>query len=178
MIICITGLPAAGKSSVGMVLKEEGFRVYELGDMIRRMMKEHGIELTPESDKKFIVSMRKRYGKFVFVERFAKKVNIGKASNIAIVGVRSRPELEYLKRQAKNVVTIAILAPSRLRFERMKERKRPDAQRTYAEFLKRDRREIRFGLWGAIDGADYVIAGTGTIPQLRNEVERILKLLG
>ena len=176
MIVCITGLPAAGKSSVGKILKEKGFRVYELGDIVREMMSKQGIALTPESDRKFTVMIRKRYGSLVTVKYLVKKVNLRKKANIAIIGVRSKPELDYIKRQAK-VVTIAVLAPSRLRFERMRRRKRPDAQRTYSEFLKRDRKEVGFGVWGAINSADYVIAGTGAIPQLRKEVIQIIGLI-
>lgn len=174
MIVCVTGMPAAGKSSVGAVLKGMGFNVYELGDIVRMMMRERGIQINPESDKKFTVWLRKRYGGLVTVKRLAKEVDLGGSGKTAVVGIRSKPELDYIRAHGRSL-TVAVLAPSRLRFRRMRRRGRRDAQKTYADFLKRDRKEERWGLWSAIKSADYVIAGTGTLAQLKDEVRQVMK---
>lgn len=175
MIVCITGMPAAGKSSIGKALKRMGYTTYELGDIVRKMMRERHIRVTPESDREFTIWLRKRYGGLVTIKRLAKEVDLRKADKIAIIGVRSRPELDYIRKRGKTL-TIAILAPARLRYLRMKGRGRADAQHTFAEFRRRDRREERFGLWGAIKSADYVISGTGTIPQLQKEVKEVVEI--
>ncbi len=178
MIICITGLPGAGKSTTGKILESMGYKVYELGDIVRKMMKKEGIALTPESDKKFTTSLRRMRGNLVTVKYLLKEVRLGSKSKIAIVGVRSKAELDYLRKQSK-IITIAIVAPTKLRFERIKKRKRPDAPRTLKEFVNdRDKKEASWGEIGAIKSADYIIAGTGTVPQLRKEVEQIMRLIG
>ncbi len=175
MIVCVTGTPAAGKSSVGKVLSHMGFKIYELGDIVRRMMRDKEIALTPESDRKFTIWLRKSHGRLVTVRKLASEVDLSRGRNIAIIGVRSKPELDYIRKKGKTVA-IAIIAPSRLRFQRMRKRGRADAQKTYADFVKRDKKEERFGLWGAIESADYVISGTSTIPQLTKEVRQIVRL--
>lgn len=176
MIICITGLPGAGKSAAGRILGRMGYRVCELGDIVREMMRKQGIRITPESDKHFTIDLRRRHGKLVTVKYLLRRVNLRGKRNIVIVGVRSKAELDYLRKRAK-IVTVAVVAPVRLRFKRIKKRGRPDTPRTLAKFIRdRDKKEARWGELRAIRSADYIIAGTGTIPQLRREIEKILEL--
>ena len=35
LIVCLTGMPGAGKSTVAIVLKEKGFSVIIMGDIVR-----------------------------------------------------------------------------------------------------------------------------------------------
>lgn len=172
----MTGLPAAGKSSVGAILKSSGFRVYEIGDAVRDIMRRRGIPLTPESDRIFTVKMRRKHGRAVFVKLLLRNVRIDGKSKVAIIGIRSRADLRYVKKRGR-ILTMAIVAPIKLRYERIRKRGRPDMPRSLAEFRVRDRREERFGLLGAIRGADFVVSGAGTIPQLRKEVREILASL-
>ena len=175
MIICITGLPGAGKSTAGKILGRMGYRIYELGDIVREMMNEQGIKLTPESDRQFTMSLRKRHGNLVTVRYLLKKVKLGSNRNIAIVGIRSKAELDYIRKRAK-VVTIAVVAPVKLRFERIKRRRRPDAPGTIAEFVRdRDEKEAKWGELAAIKSADYIVSGAGNIVGLRHAVRTVLK---
>ncbi|MDE1874403.1 MAG: AAA family ATPase [Candidatus Micrarchaeota archaeon] len=172
-IVCITGMPAAGKSSVGRILAKRGFKVYELGDIVREMMSQMGIAVTPESDKKFTIWMRKRYGNLVTVKRLSKEVNLKKARRVAIVGLRSKPEIDYLRRYG-SVTIIAVVAPLKQRYYRVVKRGRPDAPRSVAEFERRDKKEEGWGLLAAIRSADFMIAGTGNFRQLEKSVGEAL----
>ncbi len=175
MIICITGLPGAGKSTAGMILKGMGYRVYELGDIVRQMMGERGIKITAESDREFTVRLRKEHGALVTVKRLLKKVRLGSKSNIAIVGIRSKAELDYIRKRA-DTVTIAVVAPVRIRFERTKRRGRADAPKTLAEFVRdRDAKEARWGQLAAIKSADYIISGAGNIASLKKAIHSVLE---
>lgn len=180
MIICITGLPGAGKSSVGKLLSTMGFRTYELGDVVRGLMKKEGIRLTPESDKEFTVYLKKKYGKAVVVRRLLEKVKLNKVGKVAIVGVKNKPELDYIKSKSRSpVVTIAVVAPVRLRFQRTRMRGRADAPRTLAEFIKnRDRKEARWGETDTIKNADYIISDTGTMADLKKNVRLVISQTG
>jgi dephospho-CoA kinase len=175
MIICITGLPGAGKTSVAKILQRRGFKAYELGDVVREMMRKQGIPITPDSDKKFTIELRKKHGNLVTVQYLLKKVKLKRHAKIAIVGVRSKYELDYIKKHAP-VVTIAVVAPAKLRYERIKKRGRPDAPRSLREFIvDRDKKEEKWGLLKAIGSADYVISGAGNIIGLKHAVYAILK---
>jgi len=46
LIVCLTGMPGAGKSSVASFLKEKGFTVVTMGDVIREEAKRQGLEPT------------------------------------------------------------------------------------------------------------------------------------
>ena len=74
MIVCVTGLPGAGKSHVAEILRGMGFKTYELGDILRGMMKEQGIEISPEGLRRFSVVARRKYGYDYEARRLAKKI--------------------------------------------------------------------------------------------------------
>ena len=46
LIVCLTGMPGAGKSSVASFLKEKGFVVMTMGDVVREEAKRQGLEPT------------------------------------------------------------------------------------------------------------------------------------
>jgi dephospho-CoA kinase len=181
MIICITGLPGAGKSTAGRILERKGFKVYELGDIVREMMRRQRIRLTPESDREFTISLRRKYGKLVTVKHLFKRVKLDSRSKIAIIGVRSKSELDYIRRRSRRarVVTVAVVAPVKLRFARIKKRGRPDTPRTLAEFIRnRDDKEVAWGEIGAIKSADYIVSGSGTNADLKAAISNILEAEG
>ena len=174
MIICVTGLTGSGKGSVGKILGEMGFRVYDLGDEIREMMKESGMEISPENDKKFTIGIRKRYGKLVVVKHLLKKIKLGSAHKTAILGIRSNEELDCIRKRAK-AVSVAVVAPVRTRFERAMKRGRPDSYNTLAAFVKnKDEKDAGMGMLDVIKGADYVIANTSTHTELKKSVGLML----
>ena len=178
MIICITGLPAAGKSETAELMRKTGFRVYGIGTLIREKMTEEGIPITPETDRTFPVNLRKRYGKTAAAKILFQKLHTAKHGNLVIEGIRSRAEIAYIRRRMGNVVVIAVVAPLKTRFGRSKKRRRADAPRTLQDFVRdKDRKEGRWGMLGAIKAADYVIANTGTKADLRRSVERIVQSL-
>ena len=91
------------------------------------------------------------------------------------MGFRTKANMDFIRRRAK-VVSIAVTAPVKTRFLRLTSRRRPDDPKTMAEFIRqRDAKEIRFGILRVINEADYVIAHTGTLQQLRKSVASILK---
>ncbi|MGA3020771.1 MAG: AAA family ATPase [Candidatus Micrarchaeales archaeon] len=173
MIVCVIGMPGAGKSQVADVLRRMDFRTYELGDVVRGMMKEQDIEITPESLRKFSIVARRKYGYDYEARRLIKKINL-KEGNIAIVGFRTKANLDFIKKHAK-VTSIAVIAPAKIRYLRLSSRRRPDDPKTMTEFMRqRDRKEIRFGILKVIKGADYVIANTGTVADLKKSVQMVM----
>ncbi len=176
MIVGITGMTGAGKGMAGDVLKKMRFKTYDIGDVVREMMREAGIPITFETDKQFTVSMRKKYGKLVMIKSLLKRIKINKESKVAIIGIRSIAELEYIKSRVGRVLLIALVAPQRLRFRRVKERGRHGVPKTMQEFIARDKREEKVGIIGVMNAADYVIANTGTQADLRKGIQKIIKL--
>ncbi len=168
-------MPAAGKGEVAEILKKKGFIVYGMGSMIRGLMAEQGVPVTPKSDKEFTIAIRKKYGKAVAAKLLMGKIGKTNTDKLVIEGIRSPFELDYIKKRMR-VVIIAIVAPLRMRFARSKKRGRPDAPQTLQQFVKnKDKKEEKFGLLRVIARADYVIANTGTKADLRKNVDKVVK---
>lgn len=171
----------AGKSTLGMVLAKRGYMVYELGDIVRQLMRESGTIITPDSDRKFSERLRKKYGSTVTPRLLLDKIKIGKNGKIAIVGVRSKKELDYIKKRLRGrgrIVTIAVVAPVRIRYERVRKRNRPDTPKSLAAFIKdKDAKEEKWGIKDAINSADYVVSGAGSVAELRKDANRLFSAL-
>ncbi|MDQ4101011.1 MAG: AAA family ATPase, partial [Thermoproteota archaeon] len=62
LIVCLTGMPGAGKSSVASFLKEKGFTVITMGDVIREEAKRQGLEPTDVNLGKMMLKLRQDLG--------------------------------------------------------------------------------------------------------------------
>ncbi len=69
---------------------------------------------------------------------------------------------------------IYIVAPWRLRFERLLRRGRPDDPKTVEDFLMRDLRELRYGLGDLIARADYILVNDTSMEEFREKVRGVL----
>ena len=49
LIICLTGMPGAGKSTVANSLKEKGFLVITMGDIVREEARQRNLEMTDDN---------------------------------------------------------------------------------------------------------------------------------
>ena len=189
-MVTVVGLPGSGKSLAADMLKERGFEVIELGDIWRELLKKsHISRFDPKGTREFTRKIRQRYGKDVYARYAFKKVQ-KKRHLVAIMGIRSTYEMNYLKHHLDNIYTIALLAPVEMRFERLKTRGKPEDPKTFKDFKwlnMRERRgfmkapsEEKHGVMHIIRSADFVIANTSTVKKLEENlaevVEKIKKL--
>ena len=49
LVVCITGMPGAGKSTIVLKLKEQGYETFSLGDGVRSEAKKQNLEPTGEN---------------------------------------------------------------------------------------------------------------------------------
>lgn len=176
MIVGITGMPGAGKSEVASILQRQGFKVVEMGDAVKEMMQARGIELTNESFRTFATQIRKKYGKTVVAKETTRIVAKMKNRNICIAGIRSTYEIDYFRKRLGNIKIIAVIAPKKVRFRRLKSRQRKDDPLTKSGFRFREQKEKSWGLYDAIKRADFVITNMGTSNQLRADVKDVVRL--
>jgi dephospho-CoA kinase len=174
MTICITGMPYSGKSEAAAALRRKGFRIVEMSDSVRELMKKERV--IAKSVDEFAVGERRRSGKAVFAKLTAKRVT-KPLSKLVINGVRSVDEIRYLKRELDpKLLVVAITSPRELRYERFLKNK--DASKySYKEFLSHDRCNMKLGIGKVITRADIVIANTGKIAELRSDVNKMIKMV-
>jgi dephospho-CoA kinase len=176
LIVCLTGMPGAGKSSVASFLKEKGFVVMTMGDVVREEAKRQGLEPTDINLGKMMFKLRQDLGPgavgHIVLQKLARD---GSSSNVVIDGIRSIAEVEVLKKVG-HVRLLAIHASQDTRFKHLKERARADAPSSGNEFAGRDKRELSVGLSEAIALANEMISNNDlTLEQLKLCAYNIVK---
>jgi dephospho-CoA kinase len=176
LIICLTGMPGAGKSSVASFLKQKGFDVVTMGDVVREEAKRQGLEPTDINLGKMMLKLRQDLGPgavgYIVLQKLTRD---GGSSNVVIDGIRSIAEVEVLKKVG-HVRLLAIHASQDTRFKHLNERGRADAPSNTNEFAARDKRELSVGVSEAIAFANEVISNNDlTLEQLKLRAYDIVK---
>jgi dephospho-CoA kinase len=180
LIVCLTGMPGAGKSSVACFLKEKGFTVVTMGDVIREEAKRQGLEPTDVNLGKMMLKLRQDLGPGavgqIVLQKLARDGNNNNSSNVVVVdGIRSVAEVEVLKKVG-HVRLLAIHASQDTRFKHLRERGRADAPSDSDEFSGRDKRELSVGVSEAIALANEMISNNDlTLEQLKLQAYSIVK---
>ncbi len=183
VIICLTGMPGAGKSTVARSLKENGFLVITMGDVIREEAMRLKLDLNDTNLGNLMIQLREEFGQGAVAELVVKKIDsmlISKRNEdnavLVVDGIRSIAEVNVLNRVGQ-VRLLAIHASSHVRFVHLKERGRTDAPMTQGDFMEREIRELDVGISEVIALADEVISNNWlTISQLKaNAFEIVMK---
>jgi dephospho-CoA kinase len=184
-VIGVTGMPGSGKSVVSRVAENLGMKVVRMGDVIRNEAQKRN-----ESPGKVAVELRQEYGEFVVAERcveFIKNFSTDKVnpSNnkpvndkpllFLIEGIRSPWEVQIFKKNFPNFKVIAIHSAPKTRYMRLKKRMRSDDSAEAKEAIKRDQRELKFGIGEVIASADFLVVNESGKGKLKNTVRGILK---
>jgi len=179
LIVCLTGMPGAGKSSVACFLKEKGFMVVTMGDVIREEAKRQGLEPTDVNLGKMMLNLRQDLGPGavgqIVLQKLARDDDNDNSSNVVVDGIRSVAEVEVLKKVG-HVRLLAIHASQDTRFRHLMERGRADAPSDSDEFSGRDKRELSVGVSEAIALANEMISNNDlTLEQLKLRAYNIVR---
>ena len=180
LIVCLTGMPGAGKSSVASFLKEKGFLVVTMGDVIREEASRQGLEPTDINLGKMMLKLRQDLGPGavgqIVLQKLAREEGSNSNNNAVVIdGIRSIAEVEILKK-AGHVRLLAIHASQDTRLKHLRERGRPDAPSDGDEFTGRDKRELSVGVSEAIALANEMISNNDlTLEQLKQRAYDIVK---
>lgn len=175
LIVCLTGMPGAGKSTIADALKSKGFDKITMGDAVREEAIRRKIELTGTNLGKLMLELREKNGPGAVAELIKDQIENSKSNVILIDGVRSIAEVDVLKKFG-TVKILAVHASGDTRFGYLTNRKRTDDPENREEFVKRDSREIGVGMSESIALADETISNNNlTIPQLVDSAYNIIK---
>ena len=166
LVVCLTGMPGAGKSTIVSKLKEEGYETFSLGDGVRAEAKRQNLEPTGENLGKLMLELRQKNGPGAIAELIKESIQKSNHEIIIIDGIRSIHEINVLK-ETGNLKLLAVEASSETRFNFLTQRKRSDDPLTREKFEERDNREISVGLQKIIELADETIENNNvTIDEL------------
>lgn len=178
IIICLTGMPGAGKSTIASSLKEKGFPVITMGDVVREEANRQNLEPTDYNLGSLMLKLRRDLGPGAIAHLILRKMERDYNNNIDVIiidGIRSMPEVEVLK-SIGYVKLLAIHASTNTRFAYTKERARPDCPSSIQDFVVRDKRELTVGISEAIALADETLSNNDlTIEELKEKGFEIIQ---
>ena len=175
-VLVIVGMPGAGKSLASRVMKDSGIPVFVSGDIIRSEARKRGLKFTRANLGKLMMKIRKEEGMGAVAKRLIPMVQKAGAKFVVYEGARSVEEIDEL-RPKFNVITIAIHASRKARFQRLQRRGRSDRPRSWADFAERDNRELGVGIGRLIALADRTVENEDTKDDLRRRMKRLLKII-
>ncbi|HUI00469.1 MAG TPA: AAA family ATPase [Nitrososphaerales archaeon] len=153
LIVAITGMPGAGKSTAARALEAKGFKRIVMGDVIRAEVRRRGLEPDSKNTAKVMLELRARYGPGAVAEVCLRSLRAMKEGVVVVDGIRSYAEVEAFSRVGR-VRLLAIHASRDRRFKLLTERGRSDAPTSRASFDDRDARELSVGVGNAVALAD------------------------
>lgn len=175
-VIVLAGMPGSGKEEFVQVAVSLGYEVVRMGDVVRAEAAKMSV---PNSDKGvggFANSERREHGLDIWAKRCVPYV---RADRTIIDGSRGLDELEVFRAAfGEDLRLVAIHAPRRERYERLLERGREDAPKSWEEFEERDRRELSWGLGNLIAMADVMLVNDDSLPSFKRRVQAFLEAQG
>ena len=162
LIVGLTGMPGAGKSTVANYLSEKGIPLLVMGDVVREVAENDGLEPTSDNLAKLMLRLRKRNGPEAVAHLIVNKIKLMKKEDnqlsvVIVDGIRSMAEVQVLRRIG-SVKLLAIHGSTLTRYTHVRERGRSDVPSNIVEFDKRDKIEMDVGISNAIALADETIS--------------------
>ena len=171
-VVCVTGMPAAGKEEFQHVAADLGYGVIRMGDVVRDEARRRGLPITDGVVGTMAAEERRLRGPSIWAERTIPRVQ---GERIVIDGVRSLTELEAFRAAfGSDLKIFAVIASPETRWARVIRRHRPDDAATWDEFQRRDDREVGWGLDKVIAAADVRIENEGTLEDFYAKVREAL----
>jgi dCMP deaminase len=178
MIIGLTGRNASGKGEAANYLKEMGFLYFSLSDEIREELLTRGQEISRKNLIETGLCLRKTCGFDILAQRVLKKISM--SENYIVDSFRNPAEVEYF-RKVKNFYLILVQADEKVRFERIKNRRRENDPETFEDFIKYEQKELISSdpanqqILETEKMADFTAENNSTREHLHEQIRNILK---
>ncbi|ACS89256.1 dephospho-CoA kinase [Thermococcus sibiricus MM 739] len=188
MIVGVVGKIAAGKTTVAKFFEEKGFCRVSCSDplidlLTHNLSKYSWLPEIPEKSEptrdkliEYGRHLKKTFGEDILIRlALDKKRN---CKNVVIDGVRSKGEIEAIKKQGGFIIYVE--ARPKIRYERLKRRNagKDKAIKSFEDFLNADEAEEKLYHTRMLkDLADFLIVNEGSLEDLKKRVNTVITSL-
>ncbi len=185
-VVAIVGRPGVGKSTVAEFLTSKGFTRFGLGDVCREEAARKGNRQPSRTYLQDIGDqLREEFGPDILSQRVWEKIENQDVELTVIEGSRHPSDIAFLKRKANKLITLALFAPQRVRYERIVGRGLVQDPSEWEKFLNFDTRDAADkgnpngqSTEAVVALADYKIDTNNPKEKVFEKVEEILKKEG
>ncbi len=176
-MIGLTGRNGSGKGEVAKFLQQAGFEYHSLSDIIRETIRRQRRKVTRELLIQTGTALRAQQGLGVLAEKTLAQLKPDR--NYIVDSIRNPEEVRVL-RKGGNFFLINVQAPRRIRFERIRKRRRENDPKTLREFIRMETREFSSSnpaaqqLLATERLADASLSNDGTLQRLHETVRKTL----
>lgn len=173
----ILGPMGSGKGIAAKYLaRRYGYRIISMGNIVRALARREKVNPSRKNLEKLQHDYRKRYGESYVIDAAIKKAKQS-GKPVILDGIRSIIDAKTAKRRLGARLLLVDAGP-KIRFERMKIRRRADFPRTLSEFKKIEASENRIFAFGRTKKlADYKVDNGNGLPYLHDQLSSIMKKL-
>jgi dephospho-CoA kinase len=172
-LVLITGMSGSGKTTLAGLFRDRSYRVLTMGDVIRDLAQERGLEPTPANLGRLAQEIREEGGMAAVAKKCVEKLETLFDKKIVVDGIRSMREVDIFA-GSFDVELVAVFASPATRYRRLRDRHRTDDPADWRAFRVRDERELGFSLGRAVALADHMVVNEGGLDDLSREFEGLL----
>ena len=195
-IIGFVGMPGSGKSVASNIARNVGLEVVVMGDVIRLEAARLGLPPTDENLGNVGNNLRAREGPEIVAKRTLELARSSGKDLVVVDGLRSKDEVEFFRDNSDDFMLVEVCASAESRLSRIANRGRSDdansddeleqgskivltcedrLQKTAEALVKRECRELGWGMSEAFNEADLRIDNNGDLDEFKAKVEAFLR---
>ncbi len=175
-VIGIVGSQASGKTVASKIGEAMGIKVIRMGDIVREEILKRGLRVDEVTVAKVASELRQEEGMHAVAKRTVQRIKELSERAVMIDGIRGEDETKLFKNEfGESFKLIAIIASPRVRYERVRARKRIDDAVDLQMFNRKDEREASWGIDAAMALADYTVKNEGTIEEFEAKIKKIFE---
>ena len=172
----VTGMPLSGKTTVADFMKDHGFSVLDMGDVVRIEMEKR--DIATEDTGNWVNAMRDEHGMDAIAQLSIPYFEelISEKDRIVITGMRSWNEKQRFEKEINEEIQVLAVWTSRETRKQRREARGREEDLKGDEFHERDLREIENGVGKLMALSDNMIKNEVTTEeQLEQKVEELIE---